>query len=67
MNIALIGYGYWGPNVAKNIFANDKLHLHTICDLKQTRLDKAHKLYVEQSHYETDYQKLLNNPCFLSI
>lgn len=48
--------------MAKNIFANDKLHLHTICDLKQTRLDKAHKLYVEQSHYETDYQKLLNNP-----
>ncbi len=23
MNIALIGYGYWGPNVAKNIFASN--------------------------------------------
>jgi len=62
MNIALIGYGYWGPNVAKNIFANKKLHLHTICDLKQARLDKAHSLYVEQSNYETDYRKVLDNP-----
>lgn len=62
MNVALIGYGYWGPNVAKNIFANPKLRLHTICDLKQVRLDKARNLYVEQSRYETDYRKLLNNP-----
>lgn len=62
MNIALIGYGYWGPNVAKNIFANKKLCLHTICDLKQARLDKAHNLYVEQSRYETDYRKFLSNP-----
>jgi predicted dehydrogenase len=62
MNIALIGYGYWGPNVAKNIFANKKLRLHTICDLKPSRLDKARNLYVEQSRYETDYRKLLANP-----
>lgn len=62
MNVALIGFGYWGPNIAKNIFANKKLHLHTICDLKQARLDKAHTLYVEQSKYETDYRKLLSNP-----
>lgn len=62
MNIALIGYGYWGPNVAKNIFANKNLRLHTICDLKQVRLNKAHNLYVEQSKYETDYRKLLSNP-----
>ncbi len=62
MNVALIGYGYWGPNVAKNIFSNKNLRLHTICDLKQTRLDKAHNLYVEQVCYETDYHKLLSNP-----
>lgn len=62
MNIALIGYGYWGPNVAKNIFANKKLKLHTICDLKPLRLEKARNLYVEQSQYETNYQKILDNP-----
>lgn len=62
MNIALIGYGYWGPNVAKNIYANKSLKLHSICDLKQARLDKAKTLYVEHAQYESDYKKLLNNP-----
>lgn len=61
-NIALIGYGYWGPNVAKNIFANKKLCLHSICDLKLNRLEKARHLYVEQVKYETDYHRILSNP-----
>jgi predicted dehydrogenase len=62
MNIGLIGYGYWGPNVAKNIYANKNLRLHTICDLKQQRLDKAKSLYAEHTGYETNYEKLLKNP-----
>jgi predicted dehydrogenase len=62
VKIALIGFGYWGPNVAKNIFANKKLTLHTICDKKQARLDKAHSIYIEQCRYETDYRVLLSNP-----
>lgn len=62
MKIGLIGFGYWGPNVAKNIFANKKLSLHTICDKKQARLDKAHSIYIEQCRYETDYRVLLSNP-----
>jgi len=57
----LIGYGYWGPNVAKNIFANANLNLHSICDLKQARLDKAQKLYVKQTQYETNYHNLLSD------
>jgi predicted dehydrogenase len=62
MNLGLIGYGYWGPNVAKNIYANKNLRLHTICDLKQQRLDKAKSLYAEHTGYETNYEKLLKNP-----
>jgi predicted dehydrogenase len=62
MNIGLIGYGYWGPNVAKNIYANKNLRLHTICDLKQTRLDKAKSLYAEHTGYATNYEALLSNP-----
>lgn len=61
MNIALIGYGYWGPNIAKNIFTNHKLSLHSICDLRQVRLDKAFNSYKNSTYYETDYQKLLSN------
>ena len=62
MNIGLIGYGYWGPNVAKNAFNNKKLKLHTICDKNQLRLNKAKEIYQQQCNYESDYKTLIGNP-----
>jgi predicted dehydrogenase len=61
VNIGLIGYGYWGPNVAKNAFNNKKLKLHTICDKNQIRLNKAKEVYQQQCNYESDYKALLSN------
>jgi len=61
LNIALIGFGYWGPNVARNIHANPNLNLHTICDIKIDRLEKAKTIYIAQTNYEIDYKKLLDN------
>lgn len=61
INIALIGFGYWGPNVAKNIHLNKELNLHTICDIKNDRLKKARSIYIEETNYEKDYKKLLEN------
>ncbi|MGI1999998.1 Gfo/Idh/MocA family protein [Shewanella frigidimarina] len=62
INIGLIGYGYWGPNVARNIHANVNLKLFAICDYQVQRLDKAKSIYIEQTTYETDYKQLLTNP-----
>lgn len=62
INIALVGFGYWGPNVAKNIHANKELNLYSICDYKEDRLEKAKSIYIEQTTYETEYKKLLSNP-----
>jgi predicted dehydrogenase len=67
LNIALIGFGYWGPNVARNIHVNPNLKLHTICDLKTDRLEKAKSIYIAQTNYETDYKKLLANPEITAI
>ena len=41
MRICLIGYGYWGKNLAR-VFGKD---LVGICDYDQDNLDKAKKLY----------------------
>lgn len=62
INIALIGFGYWGPNVARNIHINKEFNLYAICDYKEERLEKAKSIYVEQTSYEIDYKKLLSNP-----
>jgi hypothetical protein len=38
LNLRIIGYGYWGPNVAGN-FSNCKgTKLISICDLNENRL-----------------------------
>jgi len=45
MKIGLIGYGYWGPNLARNFNANPDLELSYICDCSQDRLKAASALY----------------------
>jgi predicted dehydrogenase len=61
INIGLIGFGYWGPNVAKNIHNNPKFNLSVICDYKENRLEKAKSIYIEQTKYEKDYKKLIED------
>ena len=45
MRVALIGYGYWGVNLARTIDSISDLELYTIFDLDKERLDEAKKLY----------------------
>ena len=60
-NIALVGYGYWGPNVAKNIYSNNEYSFKIICDKKQDRLEKAKKMYAESVTYSLDFDDVLND------
>ena len=32
INIAIVGVGYWGKNLARNLAENADICLHTICD-----------------------------------
>ncbi len=59
MNIALIGYGYWGPNIAKNLNRTKKANLYAICDLDENNLNRARKLYGDSVKYVKDYQELI--------
>lgn len=45
INIGIIGYGYWGPNIARNFYACENAKLTSICDLNKKRLDLAESLY----------------------
>lgn len=62
MNIALIGYGYWGPNIARNICAIPEVTLYAICDHNPERLNKARTTYMNQTQYTSNYHELLDNP-----
>lgn len=61
MKIALIGYGYWGPNIAKNLNRTKKAELYGICDMDEINLNKARKLYGDGVKYVKDYHELIDD------
>ena len=52
IKIGLIGYGYWGPNLARNFHFNNDLELIAICDFSSDRLKAACKLYPQVDCYD---------------
>jgi predicted dehydrogenase len=45
IDVGVIGYGYWGPNVARNFHACSGVRLTSVCDASEKRLGLA------QTHY----------------
>lgn len=45
INVALIGYGYWGPRVARNFYASQQFRLSAICDQRADALRRANEEY----------------------
>lgn len=41
IKLAVVGCGYWGPNLIRNIVSNPMTSVSTVCDLDGYRLDKA--------------------------
>jgi len=55
----LIGFGYWGPNIAKNLKASSNFELTAICDISETNLARARGIYGDEVNYFTDWRKAL--------
>ena len=43
IGVAVIGYGYWGPNLARNAQDSSETELLYVCDLSEDLLRLAHK------------------------
>ncbi|MHB8840535.1 MAG: Gfo/Idh/MocA family protein [Candidatus Aquicultor sp.] len=61
VNVGVIGYGYWGPNLVRNYEQMPESNLVACCDLNPDNLKKVKALYpkVEVTQQIDD---LLNNP-----
>lgn len=59
--IALVGLGYWGPNLARNLASLRGAELHTLCDLNAERLSHFGRHYPE-TRTTADYSVVLNTP-----
>ena len=55
--VALIGYGYWGPKLARNIENSNSFHIEYIIDSSKKNLDNAKKVFPLSKLY-LDYKKI---------
>ena len=63
IGVVIIGYGYWGPNLARNIALNPHFNLLAIVDQDEERQEKAKETFgvkVFGSHLELDLEMTIN-------
>ncbi len=61
MKVAVIGCGYWGPNLVRNFIQTNKVQQVVCCDLDQKRLNRMKGLY-PSIEVVTEYKGLLESP-----
>jgi len=61
MKVAVIGCGYWGPNLIRNFVQSNKVEELICCDLDRKRLDHMKNLY-PTVQVLSDYKGLLEKP-----
>ena len=58
LGIGIVGFGYWGPNLARNFSALADIHVRAVCDRDETRMEHMLRLYPKADAY-TDIGKML--------
>jgi predicted dehydrogenase len=61
LRVGAIGYGYWGPNVVRNLHGLDNCRVVAICDKSQAALRRANRSY-PNVELTTDMEKILTSP-----
>ncbi len=66
INIGVIGCGYWGPNLIRNLVRTQGCKVKTICDLKRERLNF---IKGERSNFRvtTNYKDVISDPCIQAV
>jgi len=61
LNVAVVGYGYWGPNLVRNVIASPDMRLAALCERDLARAD-AFTERVPDVPVEADFDTLLLDP-----
>lgn len=61
ITLGLVGYGYWGPNLLRNLTAHPGAHVRWVSDLSPTNLQKA-KAFLPNVQTTKSYDDLLADP-----
>lgn len=61
LNVAVVGYGYWGPNLVRNVAASPHLSLAALCE-RDGRRAAAFSSRTPDVPVEADFGELLRDP-----
>ena len=61
LGVAVIGAGYWGPNLVRNIALSDETELRWVCDLDRTRAERLTSTY-SGAQATDDIRQVLDDP-----
>ena len=61
VNVAVIGCGYWGPNLIRNFHSLQDCSVKKICDLDRSRLEHLEQVYPDVST-TMDFREILDDP-----
>ena len=61
INVGVVGYGYWGPNLVRNFAEADGARLAAVCDARAERLALVEKRYPGTKTFQ-GWQDLVQDP-----
>src|SRR5688572_1414822 len=61
VRMGVVGFGYWGPNIVRNLNALDRCQLVSVCDTNANALTRARKTY-PALHLTTDVAEVMQSP-----
>jgi len=66
INVGVIGYGYWGPNIVRNFHNASNATVVSVCDLNPKSLERVRRSYPSVG-VTTDPDDILNNPAIDAV
>ncbi len=61
IKVGVVGYGYWGPNLVRNLFEVSETQVVAVSDQREDRLRQVKSRY-PSVEVTTDYREMLKNP-----
>ena len=58
LNVGVVGYGYWGPNLVRNVMSSSSMQLHALCERDPQRAD-AFRARMPGISIQSDFDELL--------
>ncbi len=61
LQVGVIGYGYWGPNIVRNFHGTEGFHVRAVCDKSPDSLQRARKIYPAVT-FTQDVKDIVESP-----